>query len=259
MAQEIVKIDRMEHSTSLRCVNQLTGRQQELYWQLVKLISKLEKKVIPCTVMIREDWVAISLAIALDFPEFFYWNQYEIRKVRRNEDGIFLSFELAYHYNDRELIQRKMNQMVAMTKDILSQIIIRGMTESEMVRAVYDFLTLNLTYTNEKYRENDSYPYASYTLETLLNRVGVCEGISVTFLYLLRQLQIECFGYASRTHAWNVIKLGDQHFFCDLTWDLQQRKEGKKYQYYMLTEREMREKLHPDGNGILFPGMREYD
>ena len=35
MAEEIVKIDKMEHSTSLRCVNQLTGRQQELYWQFV--------------------------------------------------------------------------------------------------------------------------------------------------------------------------------------------------------------------------------
>ena len=42
MAEEIVKIDKMEHSTSLRCVNQLTGRQQELYWQFVKTISRLE-------------------------------------------------------------------------------------------------------------------------------------------------------------------------------------------------------------------------
>ena len=95
---------------------------------------------------------------------------------------------MSYHYNDRDLIRRKMNQMSAMAKDILEQIITKGMTEAEMVRAVYDFLTLNLTYTNEKYQNGNSYPYASYTLETLLNRVGVCEGISVTFLYLLRQL-----------------------------------------------------------------------
>ena len=47
MAEEIVKIDKMEHSTSLRCVNQLTGRQQELYWQFVKSISRLEKEVFP--------------------------------------------------------------------------------------------------------------------------------------------------------------------------------------------------------------------
>ena len=124
--------------------------------------------------------------------------------------------------------------MSAMAKDILEQIITRGMTEAEMVRAVYDFLTLNLTYTNEKYQNGNSYPYASYTLERLLNRVGVCEGISVTFLYLLRQLQIECFGYASETHAWNVVKLGDQHFFCDVTWDLRERENGRRYQYYML-------------------------
>ena len=55
MAEEIVKIDKMEHSTSLRCVNQLTGRQQELYWQFVKSISRLEKEVIPCTVMTKRD------------------------------------------------------------------------------------------------------------------------------------------------------------------------------------------------------------
>ena len=261
MAEEIVKIDKMEHSTSLRCVNQLTGRQQELYWQFVKSISRLEKEVIPCTVMTKRDWSAIFLAIALDFPEFFYWNQYEIKRIQQNEDGIVGSFEMSYHYNDRDLIRRKMNQMSAMAKDILEQIITRGMTEAEMVRAVYDFLTLNLTYTNEKYQNGNSYPYASYTLETLLNRVGVCEGISVTFLYLLRQLQIECFGYASETHAWNVVKLGegDQHFFCDVTWDLRERENGRGYQYYMLTERQMRAKSHPDGDGVLFPGMRAYE
>lgn len=261
MAEEIVKIDKMEHSTSLRCVNQLTGRQQELYWQFVKTISRLEKEVIPCTVMTKRDCSAIFLAIALDFPEFFYWNQYEIKRVQQNEDGTVFSFEMSYHYNDRDLIRRKMNQMSAMAKDILEQIITRGMTEAEMVRAVYDFLTLNLTYTNEKYQNGNSYPYASYTLETLLNRVGVCEGISVTFLYLLRQLQIECFGYVSETHAWNVVKLGDgdQHFFCDVTWDLRERENGRRYQYYMLTERQMRAKSHPDGDGVLFPGMRAYE
>ena len=200
MAEEIVKIDRMEHSTSLRCVNQLTGRQQELYWQFVKMISRLEKEVIPCTVMTRRDWSAIFLAIALDFPEFFYWNQYEIKRIQQNEDGIVVSFELSYHYTDRELIRRKMNQMSAMAKDILEETITKGMTEAEMVRAVYDFLTLNLTYTNKKYQNDNSYPYASYTLETLLNRVGVCEGISVTFLYLLRQLQIECSGLCDKTY-----------------------------------------------------------
>lgn len=87
MTEEIVKIDKMEHSTSLRCVNQLTGRQQELYWQFVKSISRLEKEVIPCTVMTKRDWSAVFLAIALDFPEFFYWNQYEIKRVQQNEDG----------------------------------------------------------------------------------------------------------------------------------------------------------------------------
>ena len=45
MAEEIVKIDKMEHSTSLRCVNQLTGRQQELYWQFVKTKKKKKKNL----------------------------------------------------------------------------------------------------------------------------------------------------------------------------------------------------------------------
>ena len=45
MAEEIVKIDKMEHSTSLRCVNQLTGRQQELYWQFVKRFPDQKKRL----------------------------------------------------------------------------------------------------------------------------------------------------------------------------------------------------------------------
>ncbi len=72
--------------------------------------------------------------------------------MAEEEDGMVSSFEMSYHYTDRELIRRKMNQMSVMAKDILEQIITRGMTEAEMVRAVYDFLTLNLTYTNEKYQ-----------------------------------------------------------------------------------------------------------
>ena len=56
-----------------------------------------------------------------------------------------------------------------------------------------------------------------------------------------------------------LFKLGDQHFFCDVTWDLRERENGRRYQYYMLTEKQMRAKSHPDGDGVLFPGMRAYE
>ena len=38
-----------------------------------------------------------------------------------------------------------------------------------------------------------------------------------------------------------------------------ERENGRRYQYYMLTERQMRAKSHPDGDGVLFPGMRAYE
>lgn len=86
--------------------------------------------------MTKRDWSAVFLAIALDFPEFFYWNQYEIKRVQQNEDGTVFSFEMSYHYKRQGFDSKKNESDVGNGKRYFGADYYKRMTEAEMVRAV---------------------------------------------------------------------------------------------------------------------------
>lgn len=70
----------------------------------------------------------------------------------------------------------------------------------------------------------------------LVNGKTVCAGYSRAFQYLMMRLGIPCYyctGYAGESHAWNIVKLGDDYYNVDLTWD---DTEGGLYDYFNKTD-----------------------
>ena len=55
-----------------------------------------------------------------------------------------------------------------------------------------------------------------------MNRTGVCQAYAYAFYYLMSKFDIECYVTASDTmnHAWNIVKIQDDYYHVDCTYDI---------------------------------------
>ena len=103
---------------------------------------------------------------------------------------------------------------------ILNSIIKPGMTETEKIRTVHNWIVCNTTYNDNYYDRGDSFNHVSNLLN---NKTGVCQGYSVTFYIFMKQIGIPCTLVMGKTdnvsHAWNAVKLDGNWYYIDVTWD----------------------------------------
>lgn len=127
-------------------------------------------------------------------------------------------------------------------RTILSQIIRPGMNDHEKVKAVHDYLVLNLAY-DTRLINNSPYP-------ALTEGVTACNGYAMLAYKMLKELGIEVrliSGVASsqafntQNHAWNMVKLDGNWYHLDVTWDDPVPDEAGRilYDYYLLTDKEI--------------------
>jgi len=130
-------------------------------------------------------------------------------------------------------------------KDIVSQVIKDSMTDYEKELAIHDYLVLNYKYDYENYK-NETIPDQSYTVYGLLiNGTGVCQAYAETTELLLNVVGIECemvIGTSKgESHGWNIVKLDDEYYMLDVTWDDPVPDEPGKtnYDYFNLTAEQL--------------------
>lgn len=103
---------------------------------------------------------------------------------------------------------------------ILNSIIKPGMTETEKIRTVHNWIVCNTTYNDKYYDRGDSFNHVSNLLN---NKTGVCQGYSVTFYIFMKQMGIPCTLVMGKTdnvsHVWNAVKLDGNWYYIDVTWD----------------------------------------
>lgn len=133
------------------------------------------------------------------------------------------------------------NLMDTLAEDILSEIIVDGLSEEEKIKRIHDYLANHVRYDPNPIGEN-SYKSASHTAYgAFVDGIAVCDGYAEAFKYLLDKVAIEnvlIFGEGNDNgdlegnvnHAWNLIKVGDQYYHYDLTWN--DNDDGISYKYY---------------------------
>ncbi len=139
-------------------------------------------------------------------------------------------------------------------KNILRTIIDDSMTDTEKVRAIYDYLVMNVTYDKALYDLIGSMnseaikAYNGFYLEgVLFDRVAVCEGISKAFTSLCNIEGIPCVtvsGYQAANptgvgHAWNKVYADGKWYIADATSGgtiVGERAEVLTYRYFLISE-----------------------
>ena len=183
-------------------------------------------------------------AIYADNPDHFwtsgtigYYSDYETTIVR-----------LYSRYSPDEV--DKMQKEIRDALDDFKSGIAKGMTEYELELYTHDFILERSEYDKDVDPDNaDNNDPDIYTVYgPLVERIGVCEGYARALQLMLNSVGIDCVCVSgvgnTELHMWNAVKLGDEWYLVDSTWD--DREEiWYRYGYFNLTDEQMSEDHTP--------------
>ncbi|HWI48073.1 MAG TPA: transglutaminase domain-containing protein [Rummeliibacillus sp.] len=222
-------------------VHTLSKEQQSVYNMTLKSILNIDSsaKFNPKNISYK-DVVDIVNQVVEENPEIFYYNG-----VTVISDGTII-----FKYNDskKNIIQKK-TKIDSAVKKILNTSIKKKMSDLDKVKAIHDYLVLNVEYDYKNYL-NNTVPDDSYQVYgALINKKAVCDGYSNSMQLLLKKAGIQSF-YVTGTangedHSWNLVKINGKYYYVDTTWDdpVPNKKGVVNYNYFLLTNKEL-EKDH---------------
>lgn len=157
-----------------------------------------------------------------DYPEY-YWAQ---PKFEEDHAGNITAFSVWIASPlTLEEVKRRQREI-----DEAAEKLLEGLTGSPFDKAcaVHDRLLANTSYSGRAGIDDTANLYG-----TLVNRQGICNGISRAYQYLAQRCGIETIyisGYTSwgTTHAWNAVRLPGGWYYVDPTWD----QTGKPYLFH---------------------------
>lgn len=145
----------------------------------------------------------------------------------------------------------KETQKSKIVQNVINQIITNNMTELQKVKAIHDYMVINIDYDKVSY-DNGKCPESSCTVEGVLTgKYAICEGYARTFMALCNAVGIEC-EYVSGTgnggsHAWNQVRVDGKWYNVDVTWDDPIKIDGEsfddhshnRYNYFLVSDEVM--------------------
>lgn len=190
-------------------------------------------------------------------PEFFYvkssigvsYNQYTGKARSYN-------FTNSYAYTDANLIAQRKALIDGEVNKILASLE-SGMSDAEKALAVHDRIiemcaydTATASISNSKLYTDEN--WRSFRIDGLfINKTAVCQGYSLAYIYVLSKAGIPAIYTSSRAmnHAWNMVKIGENWYHVDVTWDDPVTKEGDIFSYvghenFLLSDADITEEGH---------------
>ena len=118
-------------------------------------------------------------------------------------------------------------ELDAAVESLKAELALDGKTNYEKVKAIYDYMTANISYDYAHYG-NDAYKLQFTAYAALVNKTSVCQGYATLFYRMACEYGIDVRVIAgdslnnegnSERHSWNIVKLGSQYYNLDATWD----------------------------------------
>lgn len=184
---------------------------QPVYRQIYANAMQMEDSFSPVVSVNVNELKNVFEAVYNDHPEIFWLETGYSCKYLQNGRCI----EITLQYNNlAENLQEEKQRFEAQAESILSRARTLG-SDSEKEKYVHDALMEKADYDTGADINQSAY-------SALVNGKTVCAGYARAFQYLIQQLNIPCYyctGYSGEDHAWNIIRLGQEYYNVDVTWD----------------------------------------
>lgn len=141
--------------------------------------------------------------------------QYQIRSTLEISD--------AYKAGDPSGLSDADRETYDMASKLLSEIITDGMTDYEKEKAVYDWMTANLSFDQGSLTViSTAGAEVDHPHGVLRSHQAVCVGFATTFRLLMQMMDIDCKVVHDRYrgHSWDCVKIGEHWYFVDIYSDI---------------------------------------
>lgn len=207
--------------------NMLDENGQHIYRQIYANARVLQPAFAPVEPITARKLRDVISAVYNDHPELFWLETSYACKHLGN--GQCVEIDLQFNRTAKNL-ERENAAFESAAAEILSQAETFG-TDYDKERYVHDTLLKQVDYVKSAEMNQSAY-------SALVNGRSVCAGYARAFQYLMQQLGIPCYyctGYAGEDHAWNIVKLEEDYYNVDITWD--DTGEGT-YDYFNKTDKD---------------------
>ncbi len=208
---------------------------------------------------LRPDQVQeIYLKVLYDNPLFFYVNQTVIKMT--GEPGYWILLP-EFLYANREI-----NEITKQIRKVVDKVAIKAnnfkSNEFKLEKYLHDSVVKSVAYDYDSLQQEDCFD-AHSIVGAFLHNKAVCEGIAKAFKLLCNEFGIKCIvvlGKADKEgdfsgdkyHAWNLVKIGDESYHVDVTWDNMYDTEIHhiSYDYFNVTTKDILKDHLPIGGPL---------
>lgn len=263
--------------------SKLNDNQKELYRRISSATIKLSLAVDILDLSLTSEEISKTFyAFLNDSPEIFYLSdKYSVLSWFKDTPSVLMLYymdgETIDEYDDsysslkteanRKAISKKAAELSEKTMEIISPLNLKA--EKEKVRFVHDRIATDTFYDKEyadKIEDMGKEGNQSTSYGCIVEKKAVCSGITEGASLLLSLLGVEntvCYGKSEEIyHEWNIVKIKDNYYHLDITWDISLERDNKNwvgYEYYLLndiriaTSRTVISEENPDENFVSLP------
>ena len=193
--------------------------------------------------------------VLLDHPELF-WVRTDFNYSYVEVTGAVTSAQFYFYdfASTPERLEQAKREFEAAANAIISG---AGRLDTYAEKEVYIHDAINETC---EFNVNARYSQSAYS--ALVLHSSVCAGYARAFQYLMQQLGVPTYfviGWGGELHAWNIIKLDDEYYNVDCTWD---DTDPKTYDFFNVSDRKnlMHSRMYqsrylPACNGTKYSGL----
>lgn len=226
------------------CYTQLDENDKQTYRTICDMLSYYKREFY-VTGISSDDLVRIYHAVFYDHPELF-WLTGGVSWTELYFSDIIAVYPEFWEY------EKPIAECEAELETAIENLVVRANfyhSTFGKVLFVHDYLTGNVTYSDETYDLIMSDPETIANFEyssaygPLILKEAICGGYSTAFQILMQRLGIQCGIVTGDEHEWNFLKLDDEYYYMDVTWDCDESDNGevygKSYEFFCVTEDEI--------------------
>ncbi|MBU5314109.1 hypothetical protein KQI38_18990 [Tissierella carlieri] len=215
------------------------NKRSKLYLELEKgLLEGKERIDIKSMALFKDPKEIFNVLeeISNENPEIMYYKAAEYQ---------FGNLSLFYS-KSKEDINNHQKEIRKIREAFISNYILPEMSDYEKILTIHDYIINNSKYDDKLFISGVVPPesYSSYGILALGR--GVCEGYAKSMKYLLDGIGIESMIVIGESkgenHAWNLVKIEDEYYHVDTTWDDPVTSDGSdiiRYNFFNLNDDEI--------------------
>ncbi|APH15383.1 transglutaminase-like superfamily protein [Clostridium sporogenes] len=221
-----------EFNLKVKALKELVANNKEEFYNIIK--DALEKFQTNISIKIsnyndKDYKLDILNQIVLEYPEINYGYSGVRGQLSGYQGSSEKTINLTITYKlDKATMEMEKTAVKVKVQEIIKNVIKEGMSDAEKELALHDYIVKNAEYNIDNYNKGIILAEDHNAYGVLAKGIGVCESYAKAMYELLNAAGIECKyvtgvsvhnGKDGGGHAWNMVKLDNEWYNLDATWD----------------------------------------